>query len=178
MTGLEGMSDDLRLASVPDFIYYPRELRLRVYPRASLGDFPAPIKDKYGISSWWLLDGGSVLPVLALDLNADDKVLDMCAAPGGKSLLIAQTKRFGRGKYFWANSVKIFQFVCKILQDICNFARLSLSHLQRLKASAARSVEARFGYVHTQRLRGGEQNHHSTKGCLVGGSMGRVGRLR
>jgi 16S rRNA C967 or C1407 C5-methylase (RsmB/RsmF family) len=41
------------------------------------------------------LDGGSVVPVLALDLREDDNVLDMCAAPGGKSLMIAQTNRFG-----------------------------------------------------------------------------------
>lgn len=41
-----------------------------------------------------MLDGGSILPVLALDLNPKDHVLDMCAAPGGKSMLIIQTKRF------------------------------------------------------------------------------------
>jgi 16S rRNA C967 or C1407 C5-methylase (RsmB/RsmF family) len=33
--------------------------------------------------------------VLALDLNDDDVVLDMCASPGGKSLLITQTGKFG-----------------------------------------------------------------------------------
>ena len=95
MTGLEGMSDEAVPLSVPDFIYYPRDLHLRVYQRASLSDFPAPIKDAFGISSWWLLDGASALPVLALDLAPTDKVMDMCAAPGGKSLLIAQTKQFG-----------------------------------------------------------------------------------
>lgn len=40
---------------------------------------------------YYLLDGASVLPVLALDLQAGDVVLDMCAAPGGKTLSILQT---------------------------------------------------------------------------------------
>lgn len=31
------------------------------------------------------------MPVLALDLQPEDRVLDMCAAPGGKSLLAIQT---------------------------------------------------------------------------------------
>lgn len=40
---------------------------------------------------YYLLDGASVLPVLALDLQPGDVVLDMCAAPGGKTLSILQT---------------------------------------------------------------------------------------
>lgn len=38
-----------------------------------------------------MFDGGSILPVLALDVQAGDVVLDMCAAPGGKALTILQT---------------------------------------------------------------------------------------
>lgn len=37
------------------------------------------------------MDGCSILPVLALDLQMGDTVLDMCAAPGGKSLAMLQT---------------------------------------------------------------------------------------
>ncbi|KAI6206571.1 WD-REPEATS-REGION domain-containing protein [Aphelenchoides besseyi] len=66
------------------------------YQRDDLSDFPAPIKDENGISSWWLLDGSSVIPVLALDVQEDDVVLDMCAAPGGKSLLITQIGKYQR----------------------------------------------------------------------------------
>lgn len=42
-------------------------------------------------TDYYLLDGASVLPVLALDLQPGDSVLDMCAAPGGKTLTILQT---------------------------------------------------------------------------------------
>lgn len=43
------------------------------------------------IVDYYLLDGGSILPVLALDIQLGDFVLDMCAAPGGKTLTILQT---------------------------------------------------------------------------------------
>jgi 16S rRNA C967 or C1407 C5-methylase (RsmB/RsmF family) len=37
------------------------------------------------------MDGASVLPVIALGLEPGSRVLDLCAAPGGKSLAILQT---------------------------------------------------------------------------------------
>lgn len=37
------------------------------------------------------MDGGSILPVIALDLKFGDRVLDMCSAPGGKALATLQT---------------------------------------------------------------------------------------
>ena len=40
---------------------------------------------------YYPMDGSSLLPVIALDLEPDCSVLDLCAAPGGKSLAILQT---------------------------------------------------------------------------------------
>jgi len=37
------------------------------------------------------MDAASILPVLALNLEPFDSVLDLCAAPGGKTLAIMQT---------------------------------------------------------------------------------------
>jgi len=40
---------------------------------------------------YYAMDGSSVLPVIALDVEPGCRVLDLCAAPGGKSLTILQT---------------------------------------------------------------------------------------
>ncbi|KAL3096417.1 hypothetical protein niasHT_028653 [Heterodera trifolii] len=85
VTGLEGVDEPL--PTVEDVLLYPRELALFSHPRLCIDGFPEPLKDRNNISS-------SVLPVLALDLRDDDVVLDMCASPGGKSLMILQTGKF------------------------------------------------------------------------------------
>lgn len=52
--------------------------------------FPKQGKTSNGYFDYYLLDASSLLPVLALDLHPDNTVLDMCAAPGGKSILTSQ----------------------------------------------------------------------------------------
>ncbi len=51
--------------------------------------FPPPEKTESGFLNYYLLDAASILPVEALDLEGGEKVVDLCAAPGGKSLLCA-----------------------------------------------------------------------------------------
>ncbi|KAI8147512.1 S-adenosyl-L-methionine-dependent methyltransferase [Fennellomyces sp. T-0311] len=52
--------------------------------------FPHPEKDRHNITDYYILDAGSVLATEALDIQPDDRVLDLCAAPGGKSLSVLQ----------------------------------------------------------------------------------------
>jgi 16S rRNA C967 or C1407 C5-methylase (RsmB/RsmF family) len=51
--------------------------------------FPQPEKTEEGYANYYLMDAASILPVEALDLNPGERVVDLCAAPGGKSLLCA-----------------------------------------------------------------------------------------
>lgn len=69
----------------------PEHLHVYTFERQNNTRFPAPKKGSTGVLDYYLLDGASVLPVLALDIKAGDIVLDTCAAPGGKALTILQT---------------------------------------------------------------------------------------
>ena len=51
--------------------------------------FPQPEKTEEGHMNYYLMDAASILPVEALDLQPGDKMVDLCAAPGGKSFLCA-----------------------------------------------------------------------------------------
>lgn len=43
----------------------------------------------YEEGHWWVQDAAAALPARLLDPKADDRVLDLCAAPGGKTLQLA-----------------------------------------------------------------------------------------
>lgn len=51
--------------------------------------FPQPEKTEEGYMNYYLMDAASILPVIALNPGPGEKVVDLCAAPGGKSLLCA-----------------------------------------------------------------------------------------
>lgn len=52
-------------------------------------NFPPPTPGAVGPFNYYLLDAASILAVEALDPRPGEKVVDLCAAPGGKSLLCA-----------------------------------------------------------------------------------------
>uniref|UniRef100_A0A3P8T7E3 5-cytosine rRNA methyltransferase NSUN4 n=1 Tax=Amphiprion percula TaxID=161767 RepID=A0A3P8T7E3_AMPPE len=71
-------------------------IKCLVFPRGDVTRFKPARPDAYGLLSYYLMDAASVLPCLALDVQEGHNVLDLCAAPGGKtlSLLQSQTIRF------------------------------------------------------------------------------------
>jgi 16S rRNA C967 or C1407 C5-methylase (RsmB/RsmF family) len=52
---------------------------------------PAPEQDGAGLTTHYLLDAASVRVARALPLTGAGRVADLCAAPGGKSLILAES---------------------------------------------------------------------------------------
>ena len=108
-------SADFTVARQPDEkLIYPPLLKAFVFVRGDVSRFPRPKKSSLGTFSkqrescyiffsihlnqpcnffadYYLMDAASILPVLALNVQPFDSVLDLCAAPGGKSLAVLQT---------------------------------------------------------------------------------------
>ncbi|MBN3313286.1 NSUN4 methyltransferase, partial [Atractosteus spatula] len=63
-----------------------------VFPKGDITRFRPARPDRSGFLGYYLLDAASVLPVLALDVQEGHTVLDLCAAPGGKTLALLQTQ--------------------------------------------------------------------------------------
>ena len=70
---------------------FPDNLHLFTYERGNVSTFMKPTRSVTGVSSHYLMNGSSILPPLSLNLQPGDRVLDACASPGGKSLLMLQT---------------------------------------------------------------------------------------
>lgn len=52
-------------------------------------------KNDLNLYNYYIMDPASVIVALALEVEPGEKVLDMCAAPGGKSLILAEKMRTG-----------------------------------------------------------------------------------
>ncbi|KFQ42770.1 5-methylcytosine rRNA methyltransferase NSUN4, partial [Nestor notabilis] len=88
-------------------------IKCYTYPRGDITRFRPARRDCLGLLEYYLMDAASLLPVLALNVQRDDLVLDLCAAPGGKTLALLQTGLCG---HLAANDVSISR--TKRLYDI------------------------------------------------------------
>lgn len=70
---------------------FPDNLNIFTYEKGNISTFIKPKRSVTGVFSHFLMDGASILPPLALGIRPGDRVLDACAAPGGKTLTILQT---------------------------------------------------------------------------------------
>ncbi|XP_031711115.1 5-cytosine rRNA methyltransferase NSUN4 [Anarrhichthys ocellatus] len=66
-----------------------------VFPRGDITRFKPARPDMCGLLGYYLMDAASLLPCLALDVQEGHNVLDLCAAPGGKTLALLQTQAIG-----------------------------------------------------------------------------------
>ncbi len=80
----------LKMEIENDFVF-PDTLNIFTYEKGNVSTFCRPTRSVTGVLSHFLMDGASILPPLALSIEPGDRVLDACAAPGGKSLTMLQT---------------------------------------------------------------------------------------
>ncbi|XP_038616211.1 5-methylcytosine rRNA methyltransferase NSUN4 isoform X2 [Tachyglossus aculeatus] len=66
-------------------------LRCYTFDRGDVSRFPPARMSQLGVLEYYLMDAASLLPVLALSPQPGDAILDLCAAPGGKTLALLQT---------------------------------------------------------------------------------------
>ncbi|KAJ8270142.1 hypothetical protein GJAV_G00110830 [Gymnothorax javanicus] len=66
-----------------------------VFPKGDVSRFKPARPDICRLLGYYLMDAASLLPVLALDVQEGQSVLDLCSAPGGKALALLQTQAVG-----------------------------------------------------------------------------------
>ncbi|XP_035276934.1 5-methylcytosine rRNA methyltransferase NSUN4 [Anguilla anguilla] len=70
-------------------------IKCLVFPKGDISRFKPARPDSNRTLGYYLMDAASLLPVLALDAQEGHSVLDLCAAPGGKTLALLQTQAIG-----------------------------------------------------------------------------------
>ncbi|MFC5603015.1 16S rRNA (cytosine(967)-C(5))-methyltransferase RsmB [Sporosarcina koreensis] len=90
-------------------------------------------------------DESSMLPVLALDVKPDMKVLDMCAAPGGKTTFIAE-KMSDQGEIY---AHDLHEHKLSLIES--NAKRLGIQSI-RTKSGDSRELESVYGPASFDRI--------------------------
>lgn len=72
-------------------VHFPETLNMYTFEKGNISPFKPPKRGSTGVFSHYLMDGASLLPPLVLGIKPGETVLDACAAPGGKSLIMLQT---------------------------------------------------------------------------------------
>ncbi|XP_043928084.1 tRNA (cytosine(34)-C(5))-methyltransferase, mitochondrial isoform X2 [Protopterus annectens] len=88
--GLEAYFQNQGLSDIFHDVQVPSSGWLKCYVSRIAHRYPAQRHQQGRLKDYYLLNAASLLPVLALEVEGGNHVLDMCAAPGGKSLAILQ----------------------------------------------------------------------------------------
>ena len=82
----------IQLVKMRPLVQLPKHFDAWTFPTgAAESRLAAPERGALGTHDYYCMDAASLLPVLMLDIQPGNVVLDMCAAPGGKSLAMLQT---------------------------------------------------------------------------------------
>lgn len=102
---LPGIDPEFVVNIVPESKFdFPENLLLFINKLGDGTALPRTTMNSKGIQSHFLFDGASILPPLMLNVQSGDRVFDACSAPGGKSLLLLQTKK---PAYVVCNDLKV-----------------------------------------------------------------------
>lgn len=69
----------------------PKNLNIFTFDNGDCRDFTSPKPSSNGLMNYYCMDGASILPIFAMDIQKDDTILDLCSSPGGKTLAMLQT---------------------------------------------------------------------------------------
>ncbi len=86
------MEPTLDISVIDDAEGWARRLGGTVLPTGSIridAHTPVPELDGYAEGRWWVQDAGAALPAKLLRFGQGARVLDLCAAPGGKTAQLA-----------------------------------------------------------------------------------------
>ncbi|TQS71369.1 methyltransferase [Rhodobacteraceae bacterium] len=89
---LAGAPLDLSVKETPE--HWAEELGADILPTGSLRlHNPGRVRDLPGFDegAWWVQDAAAAIAAKALGAQAGERVLDLCAAPGGKTMQLAAT---------------------------------------------------------------------------------------
>ncbi|MEM9062643.1 MAG: RsmB/NOP family class I SAM-dependent RNA methyltransferase [Pseudomonadota bacterium] len=93
--GLEQAPIDITLKVPDDAQAFAQECSGTVLPTKSVRLNNRPqisALPGYSDGAWWVQDAAACLPAVMLNAQAGERVLDLCAAPGGKTLQLAATR--------------------------------------------------------------------------------------
>ncbi|XP_076600127.1 5-cytosine rRNA methyltransferase NSUN4 [Chaetodon auriga] len=107
-------------------------IKCLVFPRGDLTRFKPARPDAYSLLGYYLMDAASVLPCLALDVQEGHSVLDLCAAPGGKTLALLQTQSIG---FLCANDTSVSRTL-RMRKVLCNYIPKPFLTDQKLRISS------------------------------------------
>ncbi|XP_067674691.1 5-methylcytosine rRNA methyltransferase NSUN4-like [Haliotis asinina] len=128
------------VTSIPPTL--PEELRIYAFNKGDVSTFPAPKLDSTNLVSYYLLDAASILPVIALDLHPHDSVLDLCAAPGGKTLA---TLQLVSADYLTCNDVSTARL--RRLKEVLKWYHPHYSNIDILQRDARQMHECLYSKV-------------------------------